>query len=157
MMWYWNDFIRMLTFGRHVSADAHSYSRLIVLPTYFWRLTLLYNVSAEANCFLRFIAIKFVIALATPTLRISFCRSWIRALFIRLWTQWTYDGSTCLRTQWILFILLHCVIEYHILCYNKIYLLVQLLLESSITFYSSRFLQVYFYFNSSSFEEAYFF
>ena len=59
------------------------YSKLaIILPTYFWRLTLLYSVSVEANCFLRFI--KFVIALATPTLRISFCWSWTRVLFSEL-------------------------------------------------------------------------
>ena len=76
-------FDMLLTFGIHVSADTHLYSRLvIILPTYFWTSTLLYNVSAEANCFLRFI--KFVIALATPTLRISFCWSWTRALFSEL-------------------------------------------------------------------------
>ena len=32
----------------------------------------------------------------------------------------------------------------------------QVILESNFTFYSSRFLQVYFYFYSSSFEGAYF-
>ena len=45
-------FVRMLTFGIHILVDAYWYSGLvIILPTYFWRLTLLYNVSAEASVF----------------------------------------------------------------------------------------------------------
>jgi len=52
-------FVRLLTFGIHVLADTHRYSRIvIILLTYFLKLTLLYKVSAEANCFLRFIVIK---------------------------------------------------------------------------------------------------
>ena len=84
LIWCGNEmsFVRMLTLGIHISTDAHWYSRLvIILPTYFWRLTLLYNVSAEANCFLRFIIIKFVISLATQNLRINFCWNWTRPLF----------------------------------------------------------------------------
>ena len=45
------NFVRMPTFGRHVSTDAYWYSKLVtILPTYFGRLSLLYNASIQANC-----------------------------------------------------------------------------------------------------------
>ena len=56
-----------------------------------------------------------------------------------------------------------CVFDSHVLGYNEFYLLLllvlllQLLLESSFSFHSSRFLRVYFYFYSSCFKEAYFY
>jgi len=59
-----------------------------------------------------------------------------------------------------MFILVHYAFYSHIFCYNKVYLLLllllQLILESSFTFYWSRFVQVYFNLYSSNFEEAYF-
>jgi len=134
-------FVRKLTFGIHVSADAHWYSRLVItFQTYFWRLTLIYNVSAEANCFLQFIKITFLIALATPTLRISFCWSWARALFSELKVGEHLHICTCHEFKvaahvWIWFTVVHCVSDSHILCYNELYLLlllsIRLLLESS--------------------------
>jgi len=70
--------------------------------------------------------------------------------------QRTEGGSTSARlyTQWILFTHVHCVVDFHILCYNKLILLLQLLSESNLTFYWSKFLQVNLYFHSSSYQEA---
>jgi len=79
MVWYWNEFLRMLTFALHVSADAHWYLRFVItLPTYFRWLSLLYNVSAEANCFLRFIVIKYLFT----------------KLILKCFARWTEGGST---------------------------------------------------------------
>ena len=57
-----------------------------------------------------------------------------------LWTQWAYDGSASLWTQILLFTLVHCVFDPHILCYEKfcLLLLLRLLLESSFTFTSNQ-------------------
>jgi len=97
-------FDMLLTFGIHVSADTHLYSRLvIILPTYFWTSTLLYNVSAEANCFLRFIVIKFLIVLVTLILRTSFCWSWTEgwSTSAHLWMQWMgWVNSNSNEVKW---------------------------------------------------------
>jgi len=143
----------MPTFGIHVSADAHWYSRRFL--KYFWMITSLYNISAQVNCFLRFFVIKFVIA----TSRISFCWRWTRALFSELKVgahlhvcgRNEFKGTAHVygRTEFYSTIV-QCLVDYHIFCNNKFDLLLllqfllQLFVESSFTFYPIRFYEFIF-------------
>jgi len=137
-----------MTFGRHVSPDAHWYSRLvIILPCYFWKVTslLLYNVSAEVSCFLRFIIITILIALVTPALRICFCWSWTRTLFSELKMAAYLHVCGCSELKLaarvygcrMKFFFHSCVFDFHILCHIKFYFLLWLQLRAYFYFYSS--------------------
>jgi len=56
IVWYRSEFCK----NANIWYIFFSWCSLIFLATYFWRLTLLYSVSAEANCFLKFIVFIFL-------------------------------------------------------------------------------------------------
>ena len=114
MVWYWNEFCNIwytcfswcsLIFNTH-----HNFAKL------FLKVHFVIQCFSWSQLFSEIHRNKYIIALATSTLRISFCWTsvWFSELKVaaHLWRQWTEGGSTCLWTQWNFLLLLLQVLVY---------------------------------------------